>query len=273
VHSKMMIIDGRRLVCGSKNMDGDTCMEFMAVLEGTVAMATRQDFQLVWSAPKRGGGWEIPLPEGLTNPITTCQDGDVPILLFGRREYHADLRLGGITEPARAPQDIAWHMAMALAEQEVYIQTPNFTTEQIFQDVFNAVRRGIRVTIVESYRSGDTNAKIQTKSMGSNGETARKLLAKLAMEPPEVRNRLKLCWFIGKRVGANARPNPKEWSHVKMMIIDNKITMFGSGNQDPQSWYHSRENNYMIDDAATTQRIYANIMEKQQSLEACYNYL
>lgn len=97
-------------------------------------------------------------------------------------------------------------------------------------------------------------------------------MAKAAFERlrfrPEARKRLKICWFLGKRVNV---PSEKEWTHVKSMTVDDQFAIIGTGNQDPQSWYHSREQNYIIDDVATTMKIKRMLLKSQQSLTRCFN--
>ena len=44
-----------------------------------------------------------------------------------------------------------------------------------------------------------------------------------------------------------------------------------SGNQDPQSWFHSREDNVLVDDPEETQRVVKLLLEPQQSLQHCYH--
>jgi len=262
VHSKMMLIDGRISLLGSKNMDGDTPMEFMFAMEGSVTMAMRSDFQKLW------GEKEI-LPTVSRPLLQPRPNYDVPVILVGRGDSE-DISRSGSTY---APQNQAWMAALKGAQKEVYIQTPNYTTKDMLAAVIETVKRGVNVFIVESFRSGDKNAKIQKDSAGTNGEAAQKSYEMLKGESADIKGRLKICWFIGKRVpGPDPKPDPKEWSHVKLMIVDRSITIVGSGNQDPQSWYHSREDNVLIDDKDTTMTIYKQIMGVQQSLKYCHHY-
>ena len=47
--------------------------------------------------------------------------------------------------------------------------------------------------------------------------------------------------------------------------------IFGSGNQDPQSWYHSREDNLLVDDPTETIRVRQLLQAPQQSLQHCFH--
>jgi phosphatidylserine/phosphatidylglycerophosphate/cardiolipin synthase-like enzyme len=40
---------------------------------------------------------------------------------------------------------------------------------------------------------------------------------------------------------------------VKFMAVDGQIAIFGNGNQDTQSWFHSMEINVMVDSPALVQ--------------------
>jgi len=50
------------------------------------------------------------------------------------------------------------------------------------------------------------------------------------------------------------------------------LIIAGSGNQDPQSWYHSREVNVLLDDREVAEAMTGELLSKQQSLNHCYSY-
>ena len=54
------------------------------------------------------------------------------------------------------------------------------------------------------------------------------------------------------------------------MSIDDEFYIFGSGNQDAQSWHHSREVNLLVDDPMKTIQIKRLMLSNQQSLEFCF---
>ena len=43
-------------------------------------------------------------------------------------------------------------------------------------------------------------------------------------------------------------------------------------NHDPQSWYHSRENNVLVDDRETVKMVMGAMLVRQQSLGHCDSF-
>jgi phosphatidylserine/phosphatidylglycerophosphate/cardiolipin synthase-like enzyme len=251
LHSKMIIIDNAKTIMGSKNMDADISMEYMYVMEGQVADAMRQDFADVWGEKLPDMGFKVPMAD------------HVPVLVVSQKE--TDFM---ISHSEHSPQDMAFLTALDVATSEVYIQTPNLNTKRMAQAIVDSVRRGIRVTVVTGYRQQDQNERIQPSSVGSNYETSEWIKKQVESSPHA--DKFRLCWYIGKRVNTNIAPNPNEWSHVKAMVVDQEFAIVGSGNQDPNTWYHSRECNLLIDDPPTAKKIYAELQRPQHSLEHCF---
>src|SRR6185369_5140070 len=55
--------------------------------------------------------------------------------------------------------------------------------------------------------------------------------------------------------------------HVKLLIVDNRVGIQGSGNQDTQSWYHSEEVNIMIDSQEVCEK-WREAIERNQNTKA-----
>ena len=262
LHAKMIIVDGKVLLTGSKNLDGDVPMEFMARFQGPVAFTARQDFLDVWDEPVS----DLP-PQANVRTHPSLAIKEVPMLNVGTVEgSHM------VSHSEHNPQDQAWITLLENAKSEILIHSPNFVAERAAKLVLDAVRRGVTVKIITSFHQQDFNEKIQPSSIGDNYKTAKWLFQQLEKDGDKAAlDRLRVCWFIGKRVQGNPtpQPDPKEWAHIKAMFVDQQIAMFGTGNMDGQSWYHSRENNVLIDDAATTQSVMRTILSTQQSLQFC----
>jgi len=238
---------------GSKNMDADISMEYMYVMEGQVADAMRHDFERVWGSK---------LPE--MKFVKPTKGVDVPVLVVSQQESGFML-----TRSENSPQDFAWMTALDVAEREVYIQTPNLNTKRVAKAIVDTVKRGVHVIVVTGFRQQNQNERIQTSSIGSNYETGEWI--KKQLEDSEFSDRFKFCWYIGTRIAENIKPSLEEWSHVKAMVVDEEFAIVGSGNQDPNSWYHSRESNLLIDDAPTTKDIYAELLRPQHSIKHCFS--
>lgn len=62
------------------------------------------------------------------------------------------------------------------------------------------------------------------------------------------RQRLHYYWYVGKdQTKPIVAEHKKRSCHVKLMIVDDRIAVVGSGNQDTQSWFHSQEVNLLLE--------------------------
>jgi len=277
MHDKFMVIDGREVLLGSKNVEGDICEEYMLHLDGSVANSLREQFKQAW-------GEEIPDLKSVTEPATstdantlavatnpiTAPRKDVkefPVIVMGRIESkHA------LTKDEDSPEVAGWLTALNLAEKSIYIQTLNFCTKRVVDLVLELVQKkpGLTVTIVTSYSYQDIWEQLHRNSYGSDVQVAKRMYEKL---PKEFHNRLNVCWWMGSRIeGDKPVPSKNEWTHTKAMLIDDEIAIIGSANMDPSSWYHQHEFNIAIDDPTTTGLIRDKLFANQKSLPPnCYH--
>lgn len=80
---------------------------------------------------------------------------------------------------------------------------------------------------------------------GHNEMVAHKLFQTLS---DEGKKHLHYFWYVGKdQTKPIPQPQKKRSCHIKLMIVDERIGIVGSGNQDTQSWYHSQEVNVMLE--------------------------
>ncbi|RKP15445.1 hypothetical protein BJ684DRAFT_14304 [Piptocephalis cylindrospora] len=316
LHSKMLVVDGREAVLGSKNMDADVGQEYAYSLTGNIVDSLRADFADLWDEPLRPldesigetgmvqSGQLIPVngsaPVGI-NPVVnatdTYDDTDdtddssdddddddeaesqtssnsygtskglqksktIPMIALPRKQ---DRKIKA--HRLDNPQNTGWLAAMAVAERDAFIQTPDFLAHESSRMVRQALERGVNVTVITSFQMMDQYETLYPYSDGHNRAAAAKLFNEIQGSAPG-RGNLRICWFIGRRVQP-PRPLPEEWSHVKAMIIDDTFAIVGSGNMDPQSWFHSRENNFLWDDVEETVRFKRELLASQQSLEYC----
>lgn len=255
LHSKLLVVDGRWVVTGSKNIDVEDAHEYAFTLEGSAALSARADFEDIW-----GTGPLPPLKRAITKPRT----GEVPTLYVGRRENPEFFN-----KMENNPQDQAWIGAFRLATRNIYVESPNFISFTVVNEAIRAARRGVKVNIVTSYYMADEAQIVYMHSYKTAPLMAKHVYEVLAGEPEAMKN-IKICWFIGKRVQP-AKVTVEEWTHVKAMTVDDEFAYIGTGNQDPQTWYHSREDNYIIDDPAITKHVKAILLEDQQSLRKCFH--
>jgi hypothetical protein len=252
LHHKLFIRDGNTFVAGSKNWESLPGMELTIKLQGTVAATARQDFIQMWGESIRDVSTlaKKPAPE------------EVPILYLPRTANPFP------THPEDNAQDQGWIKAMDVATKSVFIMSPNFIAQTIVDKVLEAVKRGVKVTVITAFSFHDVASYLNTKSAGNNKSTIRKMYTELLKDKAATDN-LEMCYFMGKRVQP-PKPVATEFAHIKFMAVDDEFIIFGSGNQDTQSWYNSSEVNILVDSPKDTKHIVNKLKQKQNSLQYCY---
>jgi len=273
-HSKMILIDGQTAIMGSKNMDKEKAMEYMFVMEGPVTMSLRDDFESMWLGSTRGDGKGKTRLAPPPNAITAPRPGDFPMLVVGKVEDKHKFK-----SKDKNPQNAAWKAAMAQAKVSAYIQSPNTGSPQFYEAVMDALTRGVAVTIVTAFHQQDTEQDMSQGSVGNNEKVGSKMYKKLnemaATTNGKAKGVLKYCWFIGKDFVADPASKAKvtgplaaradNWAHVKAMIIDDHFAIIGSGNQDSQSWFHSREQNVLLDNPTVAKGFHDMLISVQRN--------
>lgn len=142
------------------------------------------------------------------------------------------------------PQNTAWLSAIRTAEKSVFIQTPDMNSPQVIEALLAAARRGVIVTCYLCLGYNDAGELLPLQG-GTNEMISHKMYTDLE---PEYRKNLRIAFYVGKDMTKPINNKFKKRScHIKLMIVDNRIGIQGSGNQDAQSWYHSQEVNIMLE--------------------------
>lgn len=166
---------------------------------------------------------------------------------------------------------------ISTAKSSITIYTPNITYTPVINALFDAIARGVDVRIVVSRKlmileQLVTAATMTEWEVWKMGRRYRKLVSCSSRQTYDVEagnpriGNLELVYFDPARVNVVGRNNPairdsetgnnetgtrslssirKESQpvklHLKMTIIDNEITVLGSGNMDRASWVTSQE--------------------------------
>ncbi|KAI0035523.1 hypothetical protein K488DRAFT_43117 [Vararia minispora EC-137] len=145
------------------------------------------------------------------------------------------------------PQDLSWLSAIKHAQKSIFIQTPTFNAAPLIPATLDACRRGIEVTLFLDLGFNDQGEQIPFQG-GTNEMVVHNMYDVLNKEKKGNEKNLHVFWYTGKDqkrpINAAAK---KRNCHVKFMAIDESIAIFGNGNQDTQSWFHSMEINLMVD--------------------------
>jgi phosphatidylserine/phosphatidylglycerophosphate/cardiolipin synthase-like enzyme len=184
-------------------------------------------------------GPEIPEGQEMTPYISSMTSAPVPMVLVSRPPYGPP-NMNNVF----VPQNEAWLSLIRNAERTVFIQTPDLNAAPLIPALAAALKRGVQVTYYVCFGYNDAGEIIPGQG-GTNDQAAQALVKSITKEE---REKLTICYYVGKDQERPIHQSFKQRScHIKLLIVDEKVGIQGSGNQDTQSWYHSQELNVMVE--------------------------
>jgi len=225
MHAKFMLVDRKIGVVSSNNVQDRPNVELAVSMEGKVCDGIFDIFRRLWKDDD---------DLNVANAPTTNASLATDIIFANRRCF------GGFSLDIDSPQNCAWWTLMSCANNDIFITTPTFNAGHAMEAVYLACRRGIRVTMVLTKNFNDKKEAMPFQG-GTNNHSVKRL--KKRLQKVDCGNNLLVRWYVGKN---EKRPKRGVHSHVKFLSIDHSILMFGNGNMDTQSWYHSMEVNIII---------------------------
>jgi hypothetical protein len=102
-----------------------------------------------------------------------------------------------VNSSVAVPQDFAWRAGLRYAKNKVFIQSPNINAKPLLPEILAAVRRGIEVELWFCLGYNDSGELLPTQG-GTNEMVAYSLREELKNDSEEIRNKLKLGWYVAK---------------------------------------------------------------------------
>jgi hypothetical protein len=115
-----------------------------------------------------------------------------PMALVNRKPYGAPNNNNLLV-----PQNLAWLAGLRNAKRRVFIQSPNINAKPLLSEILNATRRGVEVEMWMCLGYNDAG-EILPGQGGLNDMTAKYLRDQLKSDPEDVKNRLKIGWYVAK---------------------------------------------------------------------------
>ena len=261
-HCKGFIKDQRAVVFSGANVQDchdydDPWYEVAVLAEGDIATAARQDYVDSWS--RSYYSWPLartkPLPP-VTRSVVWGDRGEVPMLFASRLARETFVGATG-----QNPWSTSLLAAIRNAGTRIRLLYPNLTVSEVTRSIIDAVHRGVRVELVLSKGFNQERLLLPFQE-GTNDAVVRGLLERLQAQPPAKRDggSLDLRWY-SKDGRIPTEGTGKGASHAKYASFDGQVAIVGAGQPDHQSWYHSRENNVVVDCAAATRAWDAKVFE------------
>lgn len=292
LHGKFCIVDRKVLVLPSANISYEVWGESATIFEGAIVATFLQFWRGVWgigeeariedddeedlllmgdSYKGRVSGVEdltpiaapVRMHEFSTNPALTHPTLFLPQPHHRHPRFPAPLSCFLPAPPAHkdpmgTPQNAFLLLAIGRAQKNIYIQTPNLTSQPLIDALAAAVRRGVVVELVTCRRMMMLEQVVTTGGTGITEWCVRRLVKRVVSNalPDGKRGagggggRGLWVWYYkgaAKEAGGGGGLMDRAVkSHVKALIIDGRISVVGSANGDRASWYTSQEVNVAV---------------------------
>lgn len=260
MHAKYVVVDRKIVVLSSNNVQDRPNAELAVSMIGEVCNSFVDIFYTSWNEDGTHSERKFfATTSDVVNRSSQLQYLSYPMMIVNRKAY------GGIASDVMTPQNCAWWTMMSLASRDIVICTPTFNAKHAIEAVYLACRRGVTVTLILTKNFNDKKEALPFQN-GTNLLVIRKLVRRLKRR--RCSRSLIVRWYVGRH---ERRPRRGVHSHVKFLSIDDEIIMFGNGNMDTQSWYHSMEVNVVTHDpnlaivlreVATKHSVVANDVER-----------
>lgn len=213
----------------------------------------------------------VAMSEFPSNPAVTYPTLFIPQPHHRNPRFHLPRPLSCLSSrPAlqlypQTPQNAFILLAIARAEKSVYIQTPNLTSQPLIDALASAVRRGVVIELVTCRRMMLLEQIVTTAGVGVTEWCVRRLVKRVVSNglPDGERGAgggggrgLWVYYYTGAIPPKGITDEEEQTaghemqyavkSHVKTLIVDNRITVLGSANGDRASWYTSQEVNVAV---------------------------
>jgi phosphatidylserine/phosphatidylglycerophosphate/cardiolipin synthase-like enzyme len=137
------------------------------------------------------------------------------------------------------------------ARNNIFIQTPNVTSPPLIEALFSALKLGVNIHLITSSKlmileqlvTAGTITEFELWRLRRRYRSLVTSYTKTSTSDPEAQvprpGNLKIGYYH-PRMGS-WDPNEPVKSHLKCVIVDEEITVLGSGNMDRASWFTSQE--------------------------------
>lgn len=295
IHPKFVVIDRKKAFLPSCNVSWEEWFEGCVELEGEVVPQFVRFWEEFWADERdrvdsqqaihagtpRDGAGTIPSPTpsaGLLNTLRVQPSTSIQTLFLPSPHHrNPQFRLPWQSAPSAplTPLNIFLLQAFSTAHSNIYIQTPNLTSQPVINALLSACKRGVNVRIVTSERlqlleqiitAGTTSPKCVAKLISQHAAIARERSdARFesadveAMAAPSL-GKLEVSYYKPQSEKEGSPDEPVQ-SHFKLTVVDGEFAVFGSGNMDRPSWYTSQELGVAFFDRGFVAKVEAGLEE------------
>lgn len=264
MHPKFVIVDRRKAFVPSCNVSWEAWFEGCIEMEGDICSRLHDFYSDFWTKASP------PLDDSWVKAINSTIQGldrvpDSEIDLLNRWDFDSQQLLQTIPLPSphhinprfspfsksnapQTPLNTFILQTINSASLSIHIQTPNLTCRPLIRALLTALERGVSVTVITSSRlmileQLVTALTITEFEVYKLTKVYKKLLKKYTSADSERQivkpGRLRIGYYHPRAYGEESKEPAK--SHLKLTVVDEEVTILGSGNMDRASWYTSQE--------------------------------
>jgi phosphatidylserine/phosphatidylglycerophosphate/cardiolipin synthase-like enzyme len=268
MHPKFILVDRQLAFMLSCNVSWENWFEGYIKMRGEICEKLLNFWFAFWS---RG---EAPLPL-FSNSTSEPRAGNVPeiqehseinrvsfsstippiptVLLPSPHRSNPNFRPFWLSPPQVPPTPLNTFLLhiFATAKSNIFIQTPNVTSAPLIEALFSALKLGVNIHLVTSSRlmileqlvTAGTITEFELWKLRRKHKSLFSAYTKVSTADFEAQpvkpGALRIGYFHPK-LGSWDSDEPVK-SHLKCVIVDEEITVLGSGNMDRASWFTSQE--------------------------------
>lgn len=252
-HAKAVIIDEKAAIVTGANFQttfyGDKAYHDSAyLLRGPVVKALYDNFRQSWKLRKKHTITDKDIPPFDHTEIKENTENSSAVLCATNKPHALSLlKLLHLQSPLNNPLAVSAHTAINHAQHKIQIAIPNIGAKFIIDALADFVNQ--RNGTIELLMTHQFNNQREKLYGGTNEKNLQRLIDKIDADK---RDHLSVRWFCKNETEKLAEQFGV--LHMKLMIIDDQITIFGSANLDQLSFYNAQEENIIVDNKAFAER-------------------
>jgi phosphatidylserine/phosphatidylglycerophosphate/cardiolipin synthase-like enzyme len=264
MHPKFILIDRKTVFMPSCNVSWENWFEGCIEAEGEIARSLFEFWINFWA---RGIAPLPPIPvnaesftvseedtTAMIKHIHFAPDFPAPTTILLPSPHHINPHFSIFLSPKPPPTPLNIFLLSLLtnAKHSIFIQTPNLTSSPLISALFLALQRGINIHLITSshlmiLEQLVTASTITEFEVWKLRRRYTRLLSYYHQKsknpdpenPTQKPGELSIGYYHSRK-GGKVKEEPVK-SHLKLVMVDEEVTVLGSGNMDRASWYTSQE--------------------------------
>lgn len=295
MHPKFFILDRKIVLLPSCNISWEPWFEGVLDLHGETVQKFVQFWESFWCHWSDNESWNIRFTTAVESAVVRSTypargsvdfaqtlQGKINQLLFLPSHFHRHPRFRPFpwqhdSESPVTPLNVFMLHLLENARKTIFLQTPNVTSPPLLKALVGALENGVDVTIITNERlmfleqlvtAGTTTPRCLNALTTAHETTLQRQEQTKYVDSGEsgttrTIGRLRILYFGPSSAAAGGASHGKlpVSTHLKLTIVDDEVSVFGSGNMDRASWYTSQELGVAIQSPELARSVKAEVMK------------